>query len=136
MATGWRHKVEGRVKMDNLISKYYDGYEGEPEIQFIKGCNQGERTIISIWDGFFDDIMRLFEPSDDGWQGLAYYYNLAIGWEDELWEIPDLLSALTEFQSLDSNRLEFDRSSEVLSAICDLLITAINENQKVWMNKE
>lgn len=122
--------------MDNLISKYYDGYEGEPEIQFIKGSIKEDRTIISIWDGFFDDIMRQFEPTSSGWQGLAYYYNLVIGWEDGIWEIPNARSALAEFQSINPNKLEFNGSAEVLSAICDLLATAISENQEVWIDKD
>jgi len=123
--------------MDNLVSKYYDGYEGEPEIQFIKGSNNGDRKIISVWDGFFDDIMRQFKPTETGWQGLAYYYHLRMAWEDgETWEIPNIHSALAEFRSIDPNKLEFNGSAEVLSAICDFLKTAIKENQKVWINKD
>ena len=122
--------------MDKLISKYYDGYEGEPEIQFIKGSSKGDRIVLSIWDGFFDDIMSQFKPTISGWQGLAYYYHLVIGWEEDIWEIPSLHSALAEFKSLDPNKLEFSRSAQVLSAICDLLKSAIEENQKVWINKD
>lgn len=129
--------MEGNLIMDNLISKYYDGYEGEPEIKFIKGSFKGERTIVSVWGGFFDDIMRQFKPVESGWQGLAYYYHLGIAWEDdETWEIPDLHSALTEFQSLDPSSLEFDGSAEVLSTICNILISAIEEEQKVWIEKD
>ena len=123
--------------MDNLITKFYDGYEGEPEIQFIKGSDIGNRTVISIWDGYFDDIMRQFKPTSSGWEGLAYYYHLALGWENgETWEIPNIRSALVEFQSIDPNKLEFNSSAEVLSVICDLLATAIKENQKVWIDKD
>lgn len=120
--------------MDNPINKYYEGYEGEPEIQFIKGSNN--RTILSIWEGFFDDIMDQFEPTPSGWQGLAYYYHLVTGWEDGIWEIPNIHSALAEFRSINPKKLEFNGSAEVLSAICDLLAMAIKENQKVWINKD
>ena len=123
--------------MDKLVSKYYDGYEGEPEIQFIKGSDKGDRIIVSIWDGYFDDIMQQFQPTASGWQGLAYYYHLAIGWEEgKVWEVPDVHSALAEFQSIDSSKLKFKGSAEVLSVICDLLRLAINENQKVWLDKD
>jgi len=123
--------------MDTLISKYYDGYEGEPEIQFIKGSEAENRTILSIWEGFFDDIMCQFKPTPSGWQGLAYYYNLCIGWWDEaFWEISDLHSALGEFQSLNLKELRFDGSAEVLSEICSLLESAIKENEKVWIAKD
>ncbi len=123
--------------MDKLIRNYYDGFEGEPEIKFIIGADKGERTVVSIWDGYFDDIMRQFKPMDSGWEGLAYYYHLAIGWENgEPWEIPNICSALAEFQIIDPNKLEFNVSGEVLSVICDLLATAIKENKKVWIDKD
>lgn len=32
--------------MDIFMRNYYDGYEGEPEIQFIKGSIKDERKII------------------------------------------------------------------------------------------
>ena len=122
--------------MDNLICKYYKGYEGEPEIQFIKGSTEGARTILSIWGGFFDDIMSQLKPTSSGWKGLAYYYNLAIGWEDDTWEIPNIQSALVEFQSIISNSFRFPETSEILSAICDLLASAVKENQKVWIDTD
>ena len=123
--------------MDNIISKYYDGYEGEPEIQFIKVSNSGSKTILSIWDGYFDDIMRHFLPTGSGWTGLAYYYHICIGWEEESpWKIPDLNEALAEFQSLNPQKLEFNTSPEVLYAICELIATAIKKNEQVWIAKD
>ena len=122
--------------MDKFISKYYDGYEGEPNIQFIKESIDGERTVLSLWSGYFDDIMHQFEPAASGWVGLAYYYHLAIGWEEEIWEIPDPCMALTEFKSVNSDKLRFDESSNVLSAICDLIASAIEGKCKMWINKD
>lgn len=122
--------------MDNQITKYYEGYEGEPEIQFIKGSNKGDQTILSIWEGFFDDIMGQFESTSSGWQGLAYYYNLVTGWEDGIWEIPNINSALIEFQSINGSQFRYPETAEVLSAICDLLKSAIKDNQRVWIDKD
>jgi len=118
--------------MDKFIHEFYKGYEGEPEIQFIKDSKEGERTILSIWGGFFDDIMRQFEPTDSGWQGIAYYYHMCIGWVDNrLWEIPNLSEALADFQSLDASNLIFNKSSDVLFEICKLLADATNNHEKV-----
>lgn len=123
--------------MDKMIRKYYESYEGEPEIQFIKGSDIGNKTILCIWDGYFDDIMRLFTPTNLGWIGLAYYYHMGIGWEEESpWEVPNLNETLAELQSLDERKLEFRGSSEVLSAVCQLLASAIREQEKVWIAKE
>ena len=120
--------------MDNQINKYYEGYEGEPEIQFIKGSNN--RIVLSIWEGFFDDIMGQFEPTSSGWKGLAYYYNLGIGWEDGIWKIPNVNSALAEFQSINGSRFRYPETAGVLSAICDLLKSAIKDNKRVWIDKD
>lgn len=123
--------------MDILIRNYYDGYEGEPEIQFIRGSIKGERKIISIWEGYFDDIMHQFQPGKYGWQGLAYYYNLDIGWEeDEYWEIPDLNEALIEFNSLSTEKLQFESSKNVLQEICNLICEAIDTNQNIYVCKD
>ena len=123
--------------MDTQINKFYDGYEGEPEIQFIREFASGDRVILSIWDGFFDDIMCQFKASSSVWHGLAYYYHLGIGWENgEQWEISDILAVTKEFQILDTTKFRFPKTAEALSAINALLASALKENQKVWINKD
>lgn len=88
-----------------IIKKYYNGFEGEPEIQFI--CREGINCeILVIWEGFFDQIMRLINPNASDWASLAYYYNMYLGWyEDSPWVIEDLQMALKQFESIDSLNL-------------------------------
>ena len=43
--------------MDNIAFNFYEGYEGESEIQFIQVLDNGDRNIICMWLGHFDDIM-------------------------------------------------------------------------------
>lgn len=118
-----------------IIGDFYKGYEGENEIRFIKGCDN-DAQVLSIWDGYFNDIMEQFEPTEKGWEGLAYYYHLNIGWyENSPWEIPNLESALQQFQSIKS-MLRFEKSKEVLSTICNFILSAINENAKVYLSEE
>ena len=51
--------------MELVNKKYYDGFEGEPEIQFIyKKGNDTE--ILIVWEGYFDQIMRLMIPDKQG----------------------------------------------------------------------
>ena len=52
--------------MNNVVDKYYKGYEGEPEIQIIKKSTNNERIVLRIWIGFFDDIMTAIEPNQLG----------------------------------------------------------------------
>ncbi len=34
------------------------GFEGEPEIRFIQGIDNEEKYVLSIWEGYFDRIMK------------------------------------------------------------------------------
>ena len=65
--------------MELVNRKYYDGFEGEPEIQVIYK-KRNDTEIFSIWEGYFDQIMRLMLPDEQGWTGLAYCYNMFTGW--------------------------------------------------------
>ena len=124
--------------MDHINNKYYKGFEGEQEIQFIRSPSNGDRTILSIWCGYFDDIMRLFQPTESGWTGLAYYYNLDIGWyEESPWKIPDVIDALHQFESLNHiSGSHFKESQEILNEIRGFLSAAIKQNDGVWIAEE
>ncbi|WP_051684991.1 hypothetical protein [Clostridium sp. KNHs205] len=119
-----------------LINDFYKGYEGENEIRFIKEC-ENDVEVLSIWDGYFNDIMEQFKPTEKGWEGLAYYYHLHIGWyENSPWEILDLESVLQQFRSVEQTILRFEKSSEVLSAICRFILDAIMENARLYISEE
>lgn len=120
--------------MKEIDDKFYVGYEGEQEIQFIT-----EKKILSIWSGYFDDIMEQFTPSEDGWTGLAYYYHLLLGWcEESPWKISDAEDCLKQFRSLDvsNNQLRFGESKEVLDAICHMLEDAVKGHEDVWISED
>lgn len=75
--------------MDRVISKYYEGFEGEPEIRLIRGEENEEKYILSIWVGYFNSIMDAVVPVETGWTSLAYFYHLQEGWYKESpWQIP------------------------------------------------
>lgn len=113
--------------MSDINDKFYRGYEGEKEIQFIT-----EKEKIIIWEGFFDDIMEQFRPSSTGWTGLPYYYHLSAGWYDESpWKIPDLKECLHQLEQLDVSNCRFAESPKVLIEICRMLSDAIRENKYV-----
>lgn len=121
------------MKINNV---FYKGYEGEKEIRFIKG-NEENIEIISIWDGFFNDILEQITPAEKGWEGLAYYYHLCIGWyEHSPWEIPDTKNALEQLKSFRSSDFRFERSKDVLETICTFLSNAIKEGKKVYICEE
>lgn len=118
--------------MNKINNKYYCGYEGEKEIQFI-----AEKEKLIIWDGFFNDIMEQFKPSTEGWMGLAYYYHMSMGWYDESpWKIPNLEECLQHFKQLDISDCRFKESEKVLLEICEFVHSAIQKHENVWIAEE
>jgi hypothetical protein len=81
--------------------------------------------------------MQLFEPSETGWNGLAYYYHLCSGWSEESpWKLPDLEESLQQFKSLNLNKCRFEKSKDVLLEICKLILDAIEQHETVWIAEE
>lgn len=121
--------------MERVNDMYYKGFEGEPEIQFI--CRKGKDSeILIIWEGYFDQIMRLIEPDDDGWKGLAYYYNMYLGWyEESPWMIQDLPTALKQFESINDKMIS-EEAREILKKTCEMLKCAILNGYELFINRE
>ena len=121
--------------MEHINKKYYDGFEGEPEIQIIyrKG---DDSQILVMWEGYFDQIMRLINPDESGWTGLSYYYNMQLGWyEGSAWKIEDLQMALKRFESINSQKL-CSEAKEILVSICDMINEAISNNYELFIARE
>lgn len=118
----------------NVNEKYYDGFEGEPEITF---CLIKDDIIIEkvgIWDGYFNEIMKLVRPEKEGWTGLAYFYQLYTGWyEDDNWSIPNISEAYKQLANINSNELVNREEKEVLILVINLLKRAVDNNGKVYI---
>lgn len=118
-----------------INDKYYSGFEGEPAIQFI--CKKGyDREITVIWEGYFDEIMRLVKPAPDGWSGLAYCYNMYFGWyEESPWNVEDLQTGLSQFESIDNHLLRTE-AREILRILCDMFIEAISNGYEISIGRD
>lgn len=116
-------------------NKYYIGFEGEPEIQVV--CRKAEDDdVMIVWEGYFDEIMRNVVPEEEGWTGLAYYYNMYLGWyEESPWVVDDLNKALQQFSTINQDFLSKE-SSEVLNAICNMIKDALDNNLKILIARE
>lgn len=117
-----------------INEKYYNGFEGESEIIFSLIENDITIEKIGIWDGYFNAIMELVEPEENGWTGLAYYYHLYTGWyEEENWLIPNVLEAYKQLSNIDASELVYREEKEVLFLIVDVLKHAVENNGKVFI---
>jgi len=120
--------------MDTIISKHYHGYQGEPEIQFIRISNEGKKIILSIWIVFFDSIISLLKPKKTGWKGLAYYYHMHEGWYDESpWQITDIAATINELQEININDLDI-QTQDAFNEIIKLLTNSLTKGDTAWIN--
>lgn len=118
--------IERNLYMDN----YYEGFEGNPEIDIYTFVDN-EKVGIEMWDGYFDEIMRKVQSVDGKWQSLAYYYNLYEGWyDDSPWQIPNNEEALNQFKSIDKSDLD-NIPQEILTKLIKLLEK--NRNQAIFI---
>ncbi|MEY8319944.1 hypothetical protein AAK894_02560 [Lachnospiraceae bacterium 46-61] len=121
--------------MKIINNKYYIGFEGEPEIQFVYKKDNVIESFI-MWEGYFDQIMKLIKPDKNEWKGVAYCYNMHIGWyEEDYWRVEDLLMTLKQFESIDKQMLN-EEASEVLKEICNIIKRAEGNKAEVFIIRE
>ncbi len=122
--------------MEIVNTKFYDGFEGEPEIKFIYK-KEIDTEILTIWEGYFDQIMRLVLPEENGWSGLAYHYNMYTGWyeDDNPWRIENLAETLAQFESITKTEL-CDEAIEILSLLCNMIREAMLHNYEIFISRE
>ncbi len=114
---------------------YYRGFEGEPEIQIISQ-KAGYKEVFAIWEGYFDQIMQAIEPDTNGWCGVAYYYNMNLGWyEESPWEVQDLCGTLAQLKAIKQSRLPAE-TTEILEILCSKLAEAIKNGFRIFIVKE
>lgn len=115
--------------------KYYKGFEGEPEMTFSLMENGIITQKFTIWMGYFNCIMALIQPEEEGWTGLAYFYHLYIGWyEEENWPIPNLAEAYGQLEKLCPGDLRYEEAGEVLLMIRNMLKHAIDHSGTVYID--
>ena len=115
-------------------TKFYDGFEGEPQITF---CLLEEDVItekVSIWDGYFNEIMKMIQPEKEGWTGLAYYYHLYSGWyEEDEWFIPNILDAYEQLASINIAEVKYEEEKEILFLVTKHIKKAIDHGGRVYI---
>jgi hypothetical protein len=84
-------------------TRFYTGFEGEPELIFLQKKVDCENKF-RLWEGYFDTMMQKVSLSSNSeWTDLAYYYHLCLGcWgeETENWQIPNIESVIEQLQAI------------------------------------
>ena len=118
----------GIGKTDNY--KFYEGYEGEPEV--ILSVKNNELETIHIWDGFFDDIFRKPSLDGKGWNGFTRDYHQCEGAFDIYGEaiITDIQEYIEDLKIYESRKFDYEDTKEVYNLICSWLDEALRKGYK------
>ena len=125
--------------MYNFDERYYNGYEGEGEMIFIIRKNGIERRRIGIWDGYFSDMIELFEPKEYGWEGLPLFYH-AYSFdcydEDTAWHAEDLDLIYSQLESINPDMIRFYDTPQVIAYLMAFFKEAMDNNEDVYIYEE
>ena len=116
--------------------RYYDGFEGEDEVFFVLADNGKVRRKLGVWYGYISDILRRVEPSENGWEGIAYRYHvcgLDSYSEEKPWHIDDLPLVYGQLAAVTQDMTEYAETPGVLSEITGLLKEALNGGGEVCL---
>jgi hypothetical protein len=124
------------IAMKISETDFYTGFEGEPELVFIRETD-GRQRKLTLWEGYFDTLMTQEEnlSASGHWMGLALSYHSCLGcWGDgqENWRIPNIKEALDQLKTLDVSGKD-DQVAAVLNALIWFLTAAINEDAHVFI---
>jgi hypothetical protein len=115
----------------------YSGFEGEPEIVILLGHQHDSEQSISVWTGYFDEMMNLVEPSPDGWKGIFHHYHCSSEWDGfGAWEDPDPTLTLSQLLQLVGNLQLSDSARLLLTSYIGLLRQAAERGVSVFIREE
>ncbi len=98
----------------NCDNRYYEGYEGEPELVL-----SSEQDEMHIWDGYMNDIFGNPVQTDDGWTGFTRDYNEFTGpYADDCIECAlDVAEYLKDALQYRAHNFEYEETKDVLETI-------------------
>lgn len=132
MDIGWQNSKGIVMYIDE---SYYEGFEGEPEIIFYLELQGEYLKKFGVWDGYFDEIIEKIEFGEKGWEGLAYYYHLFIGWyEESPWLIPNLQEAYEQIINIDIKKFNEKEEKDIIIKIARLMEEAIERKGNVYIS--
>lgn len=113
--------------------KYYDGYEGEPEVIF--QLQDNNNTSIHLWTGYIDDIMNHQPGTNEDYKiGLSRDWNNIEGPYSEdknnFIDVDDYYSDLIRFEKAD---FKYEETKAVYELIMYFLKYAKDNNKSVEM---
>ena len=117
--------------MEIVNSKFYDSFEGYPEIHFIYETKEQVNRFV-IWEGYFETLLSACFSEDIREGGLLHSYRNADGFYDESpWKIPNIDIAINELGLFKKTEIQSD-SNDMIMAVENLkseLLSFLTEPQ-------
>lgn len=86
-----------------LNEKYYEGFEGEPEVKIYTKENTGFRC----WIGYLENLFSGCYNAQIAKDGLLHCYQTCEGfYEEETWRLPNISMAIEELKLFDEKRAD------------------------------
>lgn len=122
-------------------NKYYNGFEGEPEVLIY--FNGKDKEGFRIWIGYFEYLLGASISEEVKTGGILESYINQDGWYDESeWRIEDLQQAIFELEQFNIEKIESKEDSviEILSNLqkdlLKLLKNALINSSLLFMDYE
>lgn len=102
-----------------LNRKYYEGFEGEPELILVN-----EENKLIIWNGFFEAILDALLETNLEKEGIIKEYFYHEGWyDDSPWVIKDVQLTIKQLKSFDLSKVhQSDNIKNVLPELVQEII--------------
>ena len=94
--------------------RFYNGYEGEPELTLASGNDE-----LHMWDGYMEDIFGTPIIDKNGWNGFTRDYNELKGpyGDDSIEYALDINEYLKDAIQYRGREFEYEETKEVLEAM-------------------
>ncbi|MEK5502040.1 hypothetical protein [Bacillus sp. FSL M8-0168] len=84
-----------------LNTKFYDGFEGEPELVL----SDGENKLV-IWNGYFETLLDSLLDNNIEKEGIIKEYFYQEGWYDDPRWMIDVHLTINQMKNFDVNKLD------------------------------
>ena len=124
------------MDIDQLGTKYYDGYEGEPSV--VISINGTEFEPMEFWEGYMEDWLRYADLSGSGWKGFTSEHEQGEG----AWANADGVSGvnpaeyLADCQEYVGKAFSYKETALVLKDLCHYLSYAVNHDLTVNIRED
>lgn len=112
----------------NYDNRFYEGYEGEPELVLFS-----EQDEMHIWEGYMEDIFGNPVRTENGWTGFTRDFNEFAGpYADDCIECAlDVTEYLKDALKYRGHNFEYEESKDVLEAVITWLEQKKENNEEV-----